>query len=25
MFLSYIGTHDCKVTVTDKGSSGQQR
>jgi hypothetical protein len=25
MFLSYIGTHDCKVTVTDKGASGQQR
>ncbi|MEA5027276.1 MAG: DUF1413 domain-containing protein [Sphaerochaeta associata] len=25
MFLSYIGTHDCKVTVADKGASGQQR
>ena len=25
MFLSYIGTHNCKVTVADKGSSGQQR
>jgi hypothetical protein len=25
MFLSYIGTHDCKVTVSDKGVSGQQR
>jgi len=25
LFLSYIGTHDCKVTVADKGSSGQQR
>ena len=25
MFLSYIGTNDCKVTVTDKGASGQQR
>jgi len=25
MFLSYIGTHDCKVTVSDKGASGQQR
>ena len=25
LFLSYIGTHDCKVTVADKGASGQQR
>ena len=25
MFLSYIGTHDCKITVADKGASGQQR
>jgi hypothetical protein len=25
MFLSYIGTHDCKITVAEKGSSGQQR
>ncbi len=25
LFLSYIGTHDCKVTIADKGASGQQR
>ena len=25
MSLSYIGTHACKVSVADKGSSGQQR
>ena len=25
MFLSYIGNHDCNVSVSDKGSSGQQR
>jgi len=25
LFLSYIGTNDCKVTVADKGASGQQR
>ncbi|MEA5029474.1 MAG: single-stranded DNA-binding protein, partial [Sphaerochaeta associata] len=25
LFLSYIGTQDCKVTVADKGASGQQR
>jgi hypothetical protein len=25
MFLSYIGTHNCKISVADKGSSGQQR
>ena len=25
MFLSCIGKHDCKVSVTDKGASGQQR
>ena len=25
LFLSYIGTHDCKVTVADKGASGQQK
>lgn len=25
MFLSYIGTHDCHVSVADKGVSGQQR
>ena len=25
LFLSYIGTQDCKVTVADKGPSGQQR
>jgi len=25
LFLSYIGTKDCKVTVADKGASGQQR
>ncbi len=25
MFLSYIGTHDCKVSVADKGASGQQQ
>jgi len=25
MFLSYIGTHGCKVSVADKGASGQQR
>jgi hypothetical protein len=25
MFLSYIGMHDCQITVIDKGASGQQR
>jgi len=25
MFLSYIGNHDCNVSVSDKGASGQQR
>ena len=25
MFLSYISTHDCKITVGDKRASGQQR
>ena len=25
MFLSHIGTQDCKVAVANKGASGQQR
>ena len=25
MFLSYIGSHDCNISVADKGASGQQR
>jgi len=25
MFLSYVGSHDCHITVAEKGVSGQQR
>ena len=25
MFLSYINSYECKVTVAEKGASGQQR
>jgi hypothetical protein len=25
LFLSYVGSHDCHITVIHKGASGQQR
>ncbi len=25
MFLSYVGSHDCHISVAEKGVSGQQR
>jgi hypothetical protein len=25
LFLSYVGSHDCRIALLDKGVSGQQR